>query len=339
VSYTILKNRKGGNDMKKIQWLLLGYMVVLLLHMVQSPALAGTKVLSIRSFGAGSSYYFLYGGIVKIVNKYVPGVKLVLETTSGAVENARLTSQGKVSMAITNTHMLRSAYLGSEPFGEKERGGIRAMFGNLFVVHNWITLDPKIKILKDLKGKRIGFGKAGSAGATKVIPAYFKYAGLSLEDVKPFYIDYVEEVEALKDGHINAFWAATLSPEATILDLDTTHKVYWIDMDPVVREKMVKEYFGGGMFFHTKIDAGTYKGLTKDYPTVGGGLPLCVHKGVDDEIVYQIIKAIIEHVDELTAIHRAGKYFNGQYATFGIPKEVPFHPGAERYLKEKGLIK
>lgn len=325
--------------MKRVHLLLILGLVIIAIFIGQSLAFAQVQVLSLRDLGPGSSYYFIYGGLAKIINKNVPGVKVVLETTSGSIENARLISRGRVSMGLVNTFNLMDAYLGKKPFGEEEKGGIRAMLGSLFTAHSWVTLDPTIKTIKDLKNKKVGFGKAGSAGATQVIPFQLQCAGISVKDVKPFYIDYNDEVEALRDGHIDAFWAATLVPEATLLDLTSSHKVYFMEFGPGVREKIMEEFQGGGVYLPITIKAGTYKNLAKDYHTLGTGLPLCAHKDVDERILYQITKAIIEHVDELIAIHKAGEFFNGKNATMGIPKGVPFHPGAEKYLREKGFIK
>jgi TRAP-type uncharacterized transport system substrate-binding protein len=48
-------------------------------------------------------------------------------------------------------------------------------------------------------------------------------------------------------------------------------------------------------------------------------------------------KVILEKRAEIAQGHGAGKYIQPETATAGIA--VPFHPGAEKYLKEKGLLK
>ena len=67
---------------------------------------------------------------------------------------------------------------------------------------------------------------------------------------------------------------------------------------------------------------------------------------VDEEIVYQLTKALFEHTEELTNAKKT--YIDIQSAIQGIPvcaadadkgiTNGSFHPGATRYYKEIGLI-
>jgi len=55
-------------------------------------------------------------------------------------------------------------------------------------------------------------------------------------------------------------------------------------------------------------------------------------------LVYAFLKNLWEHRKDYYAIHKsAEKEFVFENLTKGIP--VPFHPGAEKYLREIGAIK
>jgi len=56
-----------------------------------------------------------------------------------------------------------------------------------------------------------------------------------------------------------------------------------------------------------------------------------------DDLVYNVAKTIVDHNDELAAIHPAGQFLNLKYAKDGVA--IPFHPGAEKFLKERGVLK
>jgi TRAP-type uncharacterized transport system substrate-binding protein len=60
---------------------------------------------------------------------------------------------------------------------------------------------------------------------------------------------------------------------------------------------------------------------------------------VDAETVYQITKAMYSDAAQkaLQAGHAKGKYITKENAVKGIG--IPFHPGAERFYKEAGLLK
>jgi TRAP transporter TAXI family solute receptor len=64
---------------------------------------------------------------------------------------------------------------------------------------------------------------------------------------------------------------------------------------------------------------------------------LMVREDVPADLVYQMTKVILEQRAVIAQGHAAGKYIQPETATAGI--SVPFHPGAQKYLKEKGLLK
>ena len=72
-------------------------------------------------------------------------------------------------------------------------------------------------------------------------------------------------------------------------------------------------------------------------PTAAVGNFLITHDGVSDETAYQMTKLLFEHLDQLVAAHAAAKAIDSAKALEGMP--IPLHPGAERYYKEKGLLK
>ena len=56
-----------------------------------------------------------------------------------------------------------------------------------------------------------------------------------------------------------------------------------------------------------------------------------------DDAVYNMTKSMYESLPELQSAHSAGKNIKIESAIEGLP--VPLHPGAERYYKERGVIK
>jgi len=54
-------------------------------------------------------------------------------------------------------------------------------------------------------------------------------------------------------------------------------------------------------------------------------------------MVYNLTKALFENQADLASAHAKGKEVNLKYAVQGV--SIPFHPGAVKYFKEKGLMK
>ena len=58
---------------------------------------------------------------------------------------------------------------------------------------------------------------------------------------------------------------------------------------------------------------------------------------VDADFIYKFLKNLFDHRTEYYSIHSSAKDLTPEDATKGVP--VPFHPGAEKYLKEIGVMK
>jgi TRAP transporter TAXI family solute receptor len=87
----------------------------------------------------------------------------------------------------------------------------------------------------------------------------------------------------------------------------------------------------------SNIKTGTYKDQDTDFNTVQYyGIFIC-SADMDEQLVYDIMKAVFDHQDELVQIHVAFKGIKLETATKSIA--IPLHPGAERFLKERGVIK
>jgi len=97
--------------------------------------------------------------------------------------------------------------------------------------------------------------------------------------------------------------------------------------------KMTAKY--GPLYFAGTIPKGTYAGVDQDVSVAAATNLLVVHERMDEELAYQITKLMLERTADLVAVHKAAKEITLKSAVVGSP--VPFHPGALRYYKEKGI--
>jgi TRAP transporter TAXI family solute receptor len=96
---------------------------------------------------------------------------------------------------------------------------------------------------------------------------------------------------------------------------------------------MVAKY--GPLYFVGTIPKGTYGGMDGDVQVAAVTNLLTAHERMDETIAYQITKLLHEHTADLIAVHQAAKEITLKNAVTGSP--IPFHPGALRYYKEKGI--
>jgi hypothetical protein len=79
--------------------------------------------------------------------------------------------------------------------------------------------------------------------------------------------------------------------------------------------------------------------MEKDYPTIRMAVVMLAGTHVSPEIVYKYTKAIAEaeaRVKALGGVMTTG--FSAAKIALNAPN-LPYHPGALRYYKEKGLVK
>ena len=86
------------------------------------------------------------------------------------------------------------------------------------------------------------------------------------------------------------------------------------------------------------IAADTYKGVGQ-VRTIAVGAQWVTSDKADANTVYEITKSLFGDAAQktLAAGHAKGKFINKENAVKGAG--IPFHPGAERFYKEAGLMK
>ncbi len=120
----------------------------------------------------------------------------------------------------------------------------------------------------------------------------------------------------------------------TLMDLATQRQTVFLSMAPEKVKAFCEKY---PFYTPSNIKAGTYKDQKTDFTTVQYyGIFIC-NKDMDEKLAYDIMKAVFDHKAELDQIHVAYKQIQLATATKSIA--IPLHPGAERFLKERGIIK
>jgi len=294
-----------------------------------------TTSLSIGTGGTGGVYYPLGGGLAAIISKYVPGVEATAEVTAGSIANLQLIGGGKSELAFTMADAAWDAANGLEKFKDA-KVALRTLvvfYPNRMHV---VTVEGTgINTMKDLKGHRVSTGAPASGTevmAMRLIEAY----GLDPnKDMTRERLSVAESVNALKDGKIDAlFWVGGV-PTPSITDLAATpgKKIKLIDHGDGA-ENMRKKY--GPIYVKNRILANAYPGEARETSNVDVWNLIVVPEKADENLVYQITKTMFEKKDELVKVHKDAAFLDLANQTTGA-SPIPFHPGALRYLKERGV--
>ncbi|MCL6609702.1 MAG: TAXI family TRAP transporter solute-binding subunit [Geminicoccaceae bacterium] len=295
--------------------------------------LAAQTFVNVLTGGTAGVYYPLGVALGRIYGERIPAIRTSVQSTKASVENLNLLQAGKGEIAFTLGDSLIAAWKGDAEAGFKapldKLRGIAGIYPNY--VQIVASKESGIKTLADLRGKRLSVG-APKSGTELNARAILAAAGLSYADLgKVEYLPFAESVDLMKNRQLDATLQSAGLGVASIRDLSTSVPIRMVPVPPEVVAKI------GAPFRPGVIPAGTYTGQDADVPTATIPNFLVTHSGVSDELAYAMTKELFANLDQLAAAHAEGKKITLAGALDGMP--VPLHPGAERFYREKGLLR
>ena len=298
-----------------------------------STATRADDFINVLTGGTSGVYYPMGVAIAKIYTDKMPNTRPTVQATKASVENLNLLQQGKGELAFTLGDSLAFAWEGNEEAGFKNKltklRGVAAIYPNFIQVV--ASKESGIKTLADLKGKRLSVG-APKSGTELNARAILGGAGISYKDLgKLEYLPFAESVELMKNRQLDATLQSAGLGVAAIRDLASAVEITIVEIPANLVEKI------GPPYVKAVIPANTYTGQATDIQGAAVVNYLATRADLSTDLIYAMTKSIFENLNELAAAHSAGKALKLEKALEGMP--VPLHPGAEKYFKEKGLIK
>ena len=193
-----------------------------------------------------------------------------------------------------------------------------------------------IRTIADLRGQVVSTGSPGS-GTEIIATRILRAAGLDPDgDVTRQGLGVSESAGALKDGKIAAFFWSGGLPSAAVQDLAHTTGIT-IRMIPTgdLVPRLQQEH--GALYFAATVPAAAYPGIDAAVPVVGVANVLVANASMPEPLAYDITRLLFEKQPELAGIHPEARNLSPDRAAGSTP--APFHPGAIRFYREKGVWK
>lgn len=285
--------------------------------------------------GPTSGLYYPIGGAFSNVIKNKLNYKSSAQSTGASVENINLILDGKADMAITMSDSVAQAYEAFGAFeGKEPKKNLRALMGLYPNYVQLITTDKSgITKFEDLKGKRVGVG-APNSGVELNARMMYEAHGMTYNDSKVDYLNYGEAIDQMKNGLIDAAFVTSGIPNATVMELGTSNKIVIVPIEGEGAKKLIEKY---PFFVEEVIPKDTYN-TDADVNTVTVRNIMIIREELPEEVVYDITKGIFENLNDIKAAHNtANKHLSLENSQIGV--NIPFHPGAEKYYKEVGILK
>lgn len=287
------------------------------------------KSLTLGTASPGGVYYVYGDALAQILTEKL-GVAVNPLPTQGPVHNVKLLDSGGAQLGFITMGVGLQGWNGTGDWTSgKSFRNMRALFPMYDTPFQAVVLRRSgIATVAQLDKKRAFVGPKAGTGGT-YIPDIMKLLGISAE---MNYGSFDVAAAELLAGRADTILTLTGAPVPAVLDAEAKEPVAFLELSPeqidAIRKAMPE-------FSPSKIVAGTYHGLEKDYVTIGVYNFAIGRADLPDDLVYQLVKAVFESLPRLVKASPA--------ASDTLPQNVvkntflPFHPGAVRYYREIGI--
>ena len=299
---------------------------------------AEEKFITIGTGGQTGVYYVVGQSICRLVNRHTAehGIKCTAPSTGGSVANLNAIKAGDMDMGVSQSDWQYHAYHGSSEF---ESQGANPDLRAAFSVHPEpftvvARTDSGVNTFDDLKGKRVNVGNPGS-GQRGTMEVLLQAKGWTMGDfslaseLKP-----AEQAQALCDNKVDAIVYAVGHPNGSIQEATSSCAAKVI---PVTGPEVDALVADNAFYAKATIPGGMYAGTDENVETFGVGATFVSSAKVDEETIYQVVKAVFDNFDRFKSLHPAFAVLEeSKMITDNI--SAPLHDGAARYYKEKGWM-
>lgn len=317
--------------MKKLFFVAL--LAALLVCAGTSPSMAKSVFVSIGGGPTGGTFNYFANGLSLYVPKVYKDIKMSAEGSGGSVENVRRINNGDFDFGISYAVDIALGAVGKLPKDDNKYDKVRCM-GYLYGAPAQLVVraDSEIKSAKDLVGKKVAVGNAGSGAATAA-ERFFRHLGV-WDQFSPQFLGYSAAASAFKDGKIDAFWVLVGYPNASVIEAATQNKIKLVDVGKDAEES---GFYDAYAYAPTKIPANTYPGQTEETVSFQDSTFLCTRADVPEDVVYKVMKAAWskEGLEAMRQAHKAAK--NMSMENNFINASRPLHKGAAKFWTEMGL--
>ncbi|HZD26853.1 MAG TPA: TAXI family TRAP transporter solute-binding subunit, partial [Alphaproteobacteria bacterium] len=287
------------------------------------------------AYDLGSSGYADASAMANALTKKF-GTRVRIVPSGSSIGRLLPLATGKASYGL----LANEAYFSTEgtfEFADLQWGpqDLRVVMGRPATVGFATAKDANIKTIADLKGKRVGYVK-GNPSVNVKNDAMLAFGGLSRKDVKVVeFGSYRAMLQAIKDGQNDA--GMTVTTSGNMRELEASPRgLYWPPF-PASNKEGWEKIHSVADFFQPRTETVGAAIPDGGVALVGYRYPMIVtYADTSADEVYALIKALDESFDlykeatpgaERWSIKTAGR----------PPADAPWHEGAIRYLKEKGV--
>jgi hypothetical protein len=293
------------------------------------------QVLGFGSAPQGSIGYNMSSAIAKTIVE-AEGIQSRVQPYSGSSAVLPLVNSGELDLAVCNVLEIQEATNGEGPYAGRKQSNLRVL-GVIFPLYSsvFVRKDSPIKSLSDLRGKRLPYGFSAQVTLERIVDAIIATGGLTRKDVVPVLVpNVIRGADDFMEGKIDGgFFAIGAAKVAEVHKAVGGIRYLPVSDDPAALAAMRKLM---PYAYVTEVKPSpAFVGLDGPTKLMAYDYLVAVGAHVKDDVAYKIAKAMYENKPKLVESLRAFIGFNP--GDMHKPMPATFHPGSEKYYKEKGI--
>ena len=289
--------------------------------------------LVIGTASSTGTYYYVGAAIGNSVSD-ASELRVMVQATAGSNENVALVLSRDIDIGMANSDAIYGAYHGMMSYaeaGELDVLEVASLYNSQ--LHVFVTNNSGITDISQLKGKRVCVGSQGTSYLF-INEAILNAYGIAISDIRPYYMNYAEAAQALADGDIDAAFQTGGYPIAGIQQFAASTSFRMLPVSEEVIASVTAEY---PFATRTEIPAGVYENQANEDAVSTLAYQTCFFTSswVDEEKIYQFTKMMMETLPVYQDTNDATRQISPETIA---TEYIPFHPGAERYYREAGIL-
>lgn len=257
------------------------------------------------------------------------------QSSAGSVENLRKVNSGKAQMGVVysgHVFLGRNGQMKNDPKKYEDVMAVAWLYGapGQLIVRK----DSGINSVKDLVGKKVGVGNAGS-GAFANCELFFTHMDV-WDKIERNAMGYNDAAQAFGNNQLDAFWLFTAFPSGAVIMAAQTNDIALVDLGKDAEESGFYEKYP--YFSKISVPADTYRGVDYASNSFQDSALWVANSKVTDDTVYKMLSMIYtdEGLAHMKEQKKTFKHMGLDTGTQGVV--TPWHPGAVKFWKEKGMM-
>lgn len=343
------------NNNKTVQFLLRSILLATSIFTMSQWAVAqeGDDKFSLTVTGAGVQGYYkvVYETMNGILRDEYPEASVTFRPSSPA-GGLVFIADGNADLSLAaGAPEIQYALEGKPPYPRALKGDLQSVMQLFntqtfhFVLNKDVADEYGVYSFADIAEKKppltIAINRQGNLQVVDVAKDIFEAHGFSIEDLQSWggQVSWVASgtgLEQLQDRKADMFMNVRFVPDARLNEIVRSQDLVWVEADQEALESVADKW---GYEVITVKQSDYPDLMDADQPTITQWSAMLAAPHVPDAVVYKFIEALVKNQERIRQVHPSLKAFSAEEAVKIVRLGVPLHPGAERFYRERNLLK